>query len=121
MCFHFCAIMITGITYFYSNLHNLEVLMMCNKDKLIIAAAIAKNAKDELGAQEGYIELANLMETLHAPAEHIAKIREIAGDERNHALTELALLAYYDPDTKIAGDGMEAVLETIEKQLDKDE
>ena len=85
-----------------------------------IAAALAANASDEMGAQHGYIELAELMERLGAPAEHVAKIREIAGDERNHTITELALLAYYDPKTKIASDDIEGALETLRKQLDSD-
>ena len=85
-----------------------------------IAAAIAANAQDEMSAQHGYIELAELMESLGAPAEHVAQIREIAGDERNHIITELALLAYYDPKTKIARDDMDDALETIKSQLDSD-
>ena len=85
-----------------------------------IAAAIAANAQDEMSAQHGYIELAELMESLGAPAEHVAKIREIAGDERNHIITELALLAYYDPDTKIASDDIMGALDTLKKQLDTD-
>jgi len=85
-----------------------------------IAAALAANASDELVAQHGYIELAELMEANGAPAEHVAKIREIAGDERNHTITELALLAYYDPKTKIASDDIEGALETLKKQLDSD-
>ena len=85
-----------------------------------IAAALAANAADEMSAQHGYIELAELMESVGAPAEHIAKIREIAGDERNHIITELALLAYYDPSTKIASDDIEGALETLRNQLDSD-
>ncbi|MCL1786790.1 MAG: hypothetical protein FWG38_02285 [Defluviitaleaceae bacterium] len=85
-----------------------------------IAAAIAANAQDEMSAQHGYIELAELMEELGAPAEHVGKIREIAGDERNHIITELALLAYYDPDTKIASDDIMGALDTLKKQLDTD-
>ena len=85
-----------------------------------IAAAIAANAQDEMSAQHGYIELAELMEKLGAPAEHVSKIREIAGDERNHIITELALLAYYDPNTKIASDDIEDALKTLKNQLDSD-
>ena len=85
-----------------------------------IAAALAANAQDEMTAQHGYIELAELMEKNGAPAEHVAKIREIAGDERNHIITELALLAHYDPHTKIASDDIEGALETLKKQLDSD-
>jgi len=85
-----------------------------------IAAALAANAQDEMSAQHGYIELAELMEANGAPAEHVAKIREIAGDERNHIITELALLAHYDPDTKIASDDIVEALETLRKQLDSD-
>ena len=85
-----------------------------------IAAALAANAQDEMSAQHGYIELAELMESLGAPVEHVAKIREIAGDERNHIITELALLAYYDPDTKIASDDIEGALDTLRNQLDSD-
>ena len=93
---------------------------MTRTEMAMIAAAIAANAQDELGAQHGYIELAELMESLGAPAEHVAKIREIAGDERNHAITELALLAYYDPKTKIASDDIVGALDTLRKQLDSD-
>jgi len=85
-----------------------------------IAAALAANAQDEMSAQHGYIELAELMEANGAPKEHVAKIREIAGDERNHIITELALLAYYDPNTKIASDDIMDALETLRKQLDSD-
>jgi len=85
-----------------------------------IAAALAANASDEMTAQHGYIELAELMESLGAPEAHVAKIREIAGDERNHIITELAMLAYYDPDTKIASDDIVDALETLKKQLDSD-
>ncbi|MCL2569248.1 MAG: hypothetical protein FWE12_07480 [Oscillospiraceae bacterium] len=88
--------------------------------KATIAAALAANASDEMAAQHGYIELAELMESLGAPADHVAKIREIAGDERNHIINELALLAYYDPDTKIASDDIEDALGTLKKQLDSD-
>jgi len=85
-----------------------------------IAALLAANCSDELAAQRGYIELAERMEALGCPTEHIAEIREIAGDERNHTLTELKLLAYYDPKTKIASDGMDEAIEVIQAQLGTD-
>jgi len=93
---------------------------MIRENRAKIAAALAENCSDELTAQRGYIELAELMEELGAPRDHISAIREIAGDERNHSLTELALLAFYDPDTKIAPDGMDVVLKTIKNQLGSD-
>jgi len=77
---------------------------MNRESKAEIAALLAKNASDEYSAKKGYIELAERMAELGCPQEHIDAINEISGDEGNHALTEMALLAYYDPNVKIAED-----------------
>jgi len=116
-----CYILDVKTRYILAKIHNDQEgkdMELTKTAMATIAAEIAANAADEMSAQHGYIELAELMESLGAPAEHVAKIREIAGDERNHIITELALLAYYDPNTKIANDDIPEALETLKKQLD---
>ena len=93
---------------------------MPREAKSQISAALAKNASDEMGAQKGYVELAELAESLGAPAEFVAEVHEVAGDEREHTTKWLKWLAYFDPETKIAPDGALEDLAVLREQIGKD-
>lgn len=83
--------------------------------KELIAQAAFKNAKDEMGTNEGYMELLSLL-VKEGDKEGVKLVKEIMADENNHLLKNLVIALQYS-DTQISKDGAQESLDFIQKKI----